>query len=802
MATQFQPVRSDQSNFNIKELFFKYLRFLPMFILSISLALGIAFIYLRYSPSVYGSGGSLVLKDQKSETVQGDEKFQQLFVNDRSKNMQNEVEYLRAQPLMERVVTALNLNYSYYAKGKIKEQNIYKDAPFHLEPILIKDSSTFRILLKFKSGGSFSVNSSDQHYSFGQTFTTPNGVFRLVRDRMAPLNAEYRITWKPTSSMAGFFRKTLSVIPKAGGSGIMNITLEAENPYLAADIVNQLMTEYQQATIEDKNRTTKQMLDFIDGRLKIVSGELDSVTNKVLIFQKASGIPNIQSAEGSYLSKADDSESELEKQRLQLKTLELISRYLADGKNNYSMVPTSLSIDDATLGGLIAAYNSAQLERQVMLDSNIPLENPRIKQKEDQLDKLRTSILENIRNIRSAYNSNINSLSLKNSTARAQLRSLPEKEQILSDLRRQQASKLSIYTLLTTKREESAISLAATISNIKVLEKANPNTIPLSPKPRAIQTIALVLGLIIPALIVLLIELFDDKVSTREDIEKLTTATILGEVGHSSLEQTLVVTAKSRGFVSEQFRIIRSNLQYVITDIPKPVILVTSSFSGEGKSFISTNLGAVIALTGKKVIVLEFDIRKPKILSGLNIPKRPGLSNYLLGMSELKDLPIPVENHENLYVLACGPVPPNPAEILLNSKMDDLMVYLKENFDVVIMDTAPVGMVSDALTLSKYADCSIYIVRQGVTHKKQINLLEEFNKEQKLPKVNIILNDIKSRAGYGYYYGRYGYGYGYGTNYGYGYYDDEKQGTVISRWFGWVTNSKNGTAKKRKKATN
>jgi tyrosine-protein kinase Etk/Wzc len=801
MATQFQPARSDQGNFNLKELFFKYLRFLPLFILSVSLALGVAFIYLRYSPSVYGSGGLLVLKDQKTETGQGDEKFQQLFVNDRSKNMQNEVEYLRAQPLMERVVTALNLNYSYYAKGKIKEQNIYKDAPFHLEPIVIKDSSTFKILLKFKSDASFSVNSSDQHYSFGQAFSTPNGVFRVVRDRISPLNAEYRISWKPTSSMAAYLRRTLTVIPKAGGSGIMNISLEAENPFIAADVVNQLMTEYQQATIEDKNRTTKQMIDFIDGRLKIVSGELDSVTNRLLIAQK-NGIPNIQSAEGSYLSKADESEKELETQRLQLKLLELINRYLADGKNNYSRVPTSLSIDDATLSGLIAAYNTAQLERQVMLDSNIPLQNPRVKQKEDQLDKLRTSILENIRNIRFAYNSSISSLTQKNNTARAQLRSLPEKEQILTDLKRQQASKLNIYTLLTTKREESAISLAATISNIKVLEKADPNTVPLSPKPRAIQTIALVLGLIIPALIVLLIELFDDKISTREDIEKLTTATILGEVGHSSLGQTLVVTAKSRGFVSEQFRIIRSNLQYVITDIPKPVILVTSSFSGEGKSFISTNLGAVIALTGKKVIVLEFDIRKPKILTGLNIPKRPGLSNYLLGMSELKDLPIAVEEHENLYVLACGPVPPNPAEILLNSKMDDLMTYLRNNFDVVIMDTAPVGMVSDALTLCKYADCSIYIVRQGVTHKKQINLLEEFNKEQKLPKVNIILNDIKSRAGYGYYYGRYGYGYGYGTNYGYGYYDDEKQGTVISRWFGWVTNGKNGTANKRKKSTN
>jgi tyrosine-protein kinase Etk/Wzc len=352
--------------------------------------------------------------------------------------------------------------------------------------------------------------------------------------------------------------------------------------------------------------------------------------------------------------------------------------------------------------------------------------------------------------------------------------------------------------MLIKKREESAISLAATISNIKVLDKAYPNLTPVSPKPRSVQMIALLIGLIIPALIVLMVELLDDKVKTREDVEKITTSTILGEVGHSSMNSTLVVTPKSRGLVAEQFRIIRTNLQYVITSTPNPVILVTSSFSGEGKSFICTNLGAVMALAGKRTVILEFDIRKPKILAGLNLPKKPGLTNYLLGTANPEDLVIPVEDYENLFVLPCGPIPPNPSELLLEPRLDSLMAYLKTNFDVIVMDTAPVGMVSDALTLSKYADCTIYIVRHGVTHKKQISLLEDFNKEQKLPKVNIILNDIKVQAGYGYYYGRYGYGYGYGNNYGYGYYDDDKKASFISRWFGWT--GKNGVKKKSKKS--
>jgi len=223
--------------------------------------------------------------------------------------------------------------------------------------------------------------------------------------------------------------------------------------------------------------------------------------------------------------------------------------------------------------------------------------------------------------------------------------------------------------------------------------------------------------------------------------------------------------------VAEQFRIIRSNLQYIVGKSEKTAILVTSSFSGEGKSFVSTNVGAVMALAGKKTVILELDIRKPKVLSGLGMQKGPGITNFLIGKGELKDLVRPVPDHENLFVLGCGPVPPNPSELLLSPKVDEMFAWVKENFDVVMVDTAPVGMVSDAQTLSKYVDCTLYLVRQGHTFKKQVTLIDEFYKDNKLPSVSIIINDVKMKPGYGYYgYGRYGYGYGYG--YG-SYYEEE-----------------------------
>jgi capsular exopolysaccharide synthesis family protein len=266
----------------------------------------------------------------------------------------------------------------------------------------------------------------------------------------------------------------------------------------------------------------------------------------------------------------------------------------------------------------------------------------------------------------------------------------------------------------------------------------------------------------------------NDKISTRFDIEKITQAPILGEIGHSFSENTLIVNKTSRTMVAEQFRIIRSNLQYVIQNLQKSVILVTSSFSGEGKSFISTNIAAVLALTGKRTIILEFDIRKPKVLSGLKMARRPGITNFILGKSSIEEIITPVPGQDNLFVLACGPIPPNPSEMLLDPKITELFTWLREKFDVIIIDTAPVGMVSDAMTLSKFADCTLYLVRQGHTFKKQIVLIDELYREDKLPKVSVIINDVKVKPGYGYYgYGRYGYGYGYG--YGSSYYEQEKQ---------------------------
>jgi tyrosine-protein kinase Etk/Wzc len=784
MEDQFQ--NQADSGLTIKDLLFKYLRFLPLFIISIALALLVAYIYLRYTTPVYASSGALIVKDDNGSSTNNTDRFQQLFVLDNSMNLKNEIEIIRSRPLLKRVVENLNLNLTYYVVGKIKESNIYTACPFQVQAIQIADSNiSFTLHIKIENNRSFRLNEDPKLLSFGQAFENNNGIFKIVYNPVNSLSNEYKVVWSPTESIVSVIAKNLTVAPGTS-AGIIHIGLESDNPQLAADFITDLMKEYQVATREDKNETNRRMLDFIDTRMKGVEKELDSVTFRLLAYQRENNMINPEMQSGNYFSKLISTDEGITAQLEKDNTADMLDSYLRNENNAYTLVPSTLGLDDGTLSVMVSAYNVAQLERKSLIDANIPESNLRVKQKEDEIERLRINILESIKNLRRFISTTISNLQRQNSKAQAQVKSLPIKERALREIQTQQQTKQTVYNLLLEKKEQTAISLAGTISNMKVIEEAHPNPIPIKPKPSTVYLISLVAGLALPALFVFGIEMFNDKVNSRHDIEKATSVAIVGEVGHSYLDDKMVVKSNNRSIVAEQFRIIRSNLQYVMTNTKKPVILVTSSFSGEGKSFISTNLGAVMALANKKTIILEFDIRKPKVLSHLGIPKKPGITNYLLGTVTLEQLPIPVPGYENLYVLACGPIPPNPSELLLEPKIAEIFAYLKENFDVIIVDSAPVGMVSDAMTLSAFADSTLYITRQGHTYKKQITLLDEFHTQRKLPKMSIILNDVKLTTGYGYYgYGRYGYGYGYSAKSGYFTEDAPKNGR-LRRWFGWM----------------
>jgi capsular exopolysaccharide synthesis family protein len=779
--------KSELFSLSLRDLFYKYVRFLPMFVLAVAFALFVAYVYLRYATKYYNIAGTMHIKSEPQGGGRTD-KYDDIFLNAKTLNLSSEIEVLKSRPLMERVVSKKNLNVDYFAIGKIKTANIYKQCPFQVVFFEIKDSAvSFSLKIEFDNNQNFTVNGGPAKFKFNQVLRDKHADYMLIRDPAAALGKEYSIVWHPVSSAAAGFASLLQVTPKSLGTGILNISILTTSPHLGVDIVNGAAVEYDSVTIEEKNIQADRALKFINEQLDTLKKQLQLIQGELLDFKKKNGIINVETQSGDYFSRITESDKQIFSLMTKKNAADFISNYLSKTENEFelfNLVPSSLGLDDATLNELVRTYNTTQLERKNLIEAKVARENPTIKQREKEIGELRNSLIENLKSIKRLNEIEMDALKKQYGFSEGQLKLIPEKEQQLNEIQREVAVKQELHNIMLKKKQETEIQRASQISNSKIVNKATLTNTPVKPNRRAIQILAILLGLGLPAMFVFIREVLDDKISTRFDIEKITPAPILGEVGHSYSENALVVTKTTRKMVAEQFRIIRSNLQYILGKNEKSVILVSSSFSGEGKSFISTNLAAVMSLAGKKTIVLEFDIRKPKILSGLNMAKKPGITNYLVGKANIEELPIKIDQYENLYVLPCGPIPPNPAELLLEGKVEEMFKWLKNNFDVVVVDTAPVGMVSDAQTLGKFADCTLYIVRQGHTFKKQVALIDEFYQQQKLPRVSIIINDVKVKPGYGYYgYGRYGYGYGYGTNYGY-YEDETPRGSILDKVFG------------------
>ena len=773
-----QPGNKDLGNLSIKDLFFKYVRFLPVFLVSVAICLLGAYLYLRYTTPIYRVTGTLTFK---SEEQNRGGKFDDIFLAKSVSDVQTEIEILKSQHLMQRVVDTAQLQTSYFAVGKIKTLNIYNGSPFRLNILKLTDSfAFFKMNFTFPSENEFRVNKETAKYKFGDVFGNTYGLFSLTKVREGVNGKEFNVEWRSTQEQAAIYAPMVRVAPKIAGSSIYNVQIDYTNSALAADIINNLMVRYKDASIEDKNTTIKQRLDYIVEQLARIDQDLDSIEARRIFYINENNLSEYEQQLANYFRIQTESDEKIKDLRQQLVITEQLKAYLEDAMNDFEKTPSVLSLADQTLGGTIQAYNTLQIERKRMLEQKIPEENPRVLAKNEELEKLRKGILESLNNLRIAYKSSVDDFYRRASAATFQQKQMPAKVQRLLEMERERDSKLALFKFLQEQREETAMQQAATVSNSRILEGAYPTTTPIRPNRRAIQLLAIILGIGLPAMYIFFQEIINDKVNTRYDIEKLTDAAVLGEVGHSYSSSSMIVSKTNRSMVSEQFRIIRSNLQYVLNKVEKPVIMITSSFSAEGKSFITTNLGGVMALAGKKTVMLEFDIRKPKLFSGMKLNSKQGITNYLVGKSPMEDLPVKIPGYDNLYGISCGPVPPNPSELLLDSRVADMFEWLKANFDVILVDTAPVGMVSDAMTLGKLADTTLYIVRQGYTYKKQISLIDEFYHENRLPKISIVINDVKLKPGYGYYgYGRYGYGYGYGG----GYYETEEGQDVPKKMF-------------------
>lgn len=778
--------KNDNFDFNIKELLFRYWHYSWMFMFFLALGLFGAWLYLRYTPPQYSISASMLIR---SDAKGGGGVFQDLALFNEASNKQNEILILKSRTLMARVVDSLGLQSNYFVLGNVKTTNIYKASPFSVE-FIGKKPGSFYVEIHFADDNSFTIGEGKTKYLMKQAIHLGNANFRLIPQDTSYADdvayKDYAFSWQSREGAAMGLLSGLNVSSADDMSNMLLLTYVTENPRLGADIINVLMSEYNKAGVEDKNQTNRNILSFIDDRMSLVEKQLDSVEKDLQNYKTSRQVIDLTSQSKAYFDNMLETNTSIRQQNVQIGVVELLENYLKDPESKLSLVPSTLGIQDPTLQSLTAAYNELITKRFSELQTGATVNSPAVKNLEDDIENARLRLLTNLANIKASFRNTITELQSQNQTWNNQIASVPQKERESRERSRQQEIKQSLYLYLLQKKEESGIAEASTIAGARVVDQALPTHSLVSPIPLRIYSIAIVIGLILPTVIVYLLFMLNDKVTTRNDISKVTSVPILGEIGHSPSEGILVFPQKSRSIVAEQIRILRSNFHFILGDrYERPVIMVTSSFSGEGKSFITTNLGAAMALSGKRTVILEFDLRKPKILAGLQLPKGQGLTNFLVGSASLSQLPQRVPQIENLYVISCGPVPPNPAEMLLTPRIDELFTWLRKEFDVVIIDTAPIGLVSDAVTLSKYADASLYIVRQRYTFKRQLNFIEDLYQQQKIPRMGLVVNDVIAKGGGSYYgygggnYG-YGYGYGYGSNNG-GYYEEEKR----SFWKPW-----------------
>lgn len=718
-----------------------------------------------------------------------------------SQNIDNELEVLRSKTLVKEVINLLNLYVSYTDEDGFPSKNMYKTSPVLVsltpqEAEKLTDPMVVEMALYGEGGLEVNVTVGDKEYQkhfekLPAVFPMDEGTLAffqspdslsLKKDTMEASSNIRHITAKIKSPMkvARAYCENLKIEPTSKTTSVAVISLKNSSLQRGQDFINQLLEMYNRNTNNDKNEIAQKTAEFIDERINIISKELGSTEANLENFKRNAGITDLTSEAQIALTGNAEYEKKRVENRTQISLIEDLRKYIRG--NEYEVLPGNIGLQDPGLVATIERYNEMLVERKRLLRTSTE-NNPTI-------INLDTSIRAMKSNVQATLDGSLKGLlitkaDLEREASRFSRRisDAPGQERQFVSIARQQEIKAGLYLMLLQKREENAIALAATANNAKIIDEAIADDIPVSPKRRMIYLIALVLGVGIPVGIIYLIGLTKFKLEGRADVEKLTTIPIVGDIPltdeKNEKDGSIAVFENQNNLMSETFRNIRTNLQFMLQN-DKKVILVTSTVSGEGKSFISANLAISLSLLGKKVVIVGLDIRKPGLNKVFRLStKEKGITLYLANPeTDLMSLVQPSDINQNLYILPGGTVPPNPTELLARDGLDKAIEILKKSFDYVILDTAPVGMVTDTLLIGRVADLSVYVCRADYTHKVEYTLINELAEEKKLPNLCTVINgvDLKRRK-YGYYYGygKYGKYYGYDKRYGYGYgYGQEK----------------------------
>lgn len=745
----------EQNDFNFKEVLYQYLAYWKWFALSFILAIICAFFFLKYQTPQYKIQSSILIKDEKKGMGQ-DAMLKELDLFSSNKVVDNEIEILKSYTLMEKVVKGLNLNVSYFAKQRFRDEELYDQTPVRLEMLEVSDLA-YEEPLELRIVDSKNVKLNNQTIPLNEEVPTSYGLLKISLTGKSPEIRDLTVMVGPVVNVAENLIGELKVEPSSKTSSVLILTIEEAVKQKGKDILDNLIDAYNAAALEDKNKVASNTLVFIEERLKLLSGDLTLVEKNVEEFKSSEGITNISAESELFLKSVQENDLQLSQVKIQQIVLNSIEEYVRNKNGRSGTVPATLGISDPTLLSLIGQLSELEMQRERTIKL-VKADNPLILTINDQLTGIRSNLYENIQSLKSNLSLTLQQLENKNKQMEAIIKTIPGKERALVDITRQQVIKNDLYVFLLEKKEETALSFASAVSDSRIIDVARSSIKPVKPVKRTVYLLFAFLGLALPIGIVYIINLLNDKIKNRKDIEKATQTPILADISY--MENTMALVSNTgRSVLAEQIRAFRTNLSFLGQGKDLQNILFTSSMGGEGKSFISLNLGASLAITNKKTIILELDMRKPKLHVALNMENGLGLSNYLIGKAELKDIIHPIPGQENYFIITCGPIPPNPVELLLNDRMDELFTELRQQFDYIILDTPPVGVVTDAQILGKYADVTMFVVRHNYTPKERLVMVDKLYRERKFKNINLVFNAIKEE----------------GRKYGYGYYQEERK---------------------------
>lgn len=774
------------AGFDYKRLWMMFLLHWYWFVLSVVVCLLASFFYLRYTRPVYSATMKVLIKDDTGKSRQGQMDLSQIGMISNSIGFDNELELLRSKSLATRTVKELKLYVSYFSEGRVKDDELYKTSPVlvdldeaSLENLkqsvgmeITKAGDGVKVLIAFSD----SLKVEKTLKKLPATVQTPVGVFSFMSNPGYVMTGrKLKVTVYPPKLMGGIYAGSLTAAASSKTTSVALLTLQNTKPMRAADYLVELLHSYNYDANEDKNEVATKTDIFINERIEAIGKELGATEKNLEEYKRTQGLINLKNDASAALAASGTTQERQVEMQTQLTLVKSLLDYVDNPANAMQVIPANLGISNETLNSSIKSYNEIVLTRNRLLKS-ASADSPTLVTLTDQLEALWPVIRQSLTTIYNDLKVQKESIDRQYAMYQSRIQNTPTQERMLNDIGRRQEIQAGLYLMLLQKREENAISLASMATKGRMIDEPE-QFVKVSPKNSMVWMIGLVIGLGVPAAILFLMDLLRYKIEGRQDVERLTKLPVLADipmaVGLSDGKRSVVVRENGNDVMEEAFRTLRSNLRFVMKAEDK-VVLCTSFIPGEGKTFVSSNLAMSQAVLGKKVLMVGLDIRKPRLarLFGLKSSDN-GISSYLAGgrddMEILRQQIFPSEIHPNLFVLPAGIIPPNPTELIARPLLDETFAHLRAMFDIIIVDTPPLGLVSDTLELGRLTDVSVVVCRADYTPKQSLEVVNEISRDEKLPNVNIVINGIDmSKKKYGYYYG-YGHHYGYGR-YGSGLY--------------------------------